>query len=110
MTPVGEALARHTNYVAAMEKFRQANAHSPHWADPLEHWGEALAAQGKHREAIEKYNAAHSYAPNWARSLRMTPPFCSFPGPRREADSGTRVESRRPHARGSTTQKRFSRL
>jgi len=28
----GEALARHANYAAALEKFRQANAHSPHWA------------------------------------------------------------------------------
>lgn len=61
----GNALLRHQNYAAAIEKLAAANKRGPNWADPLEAWGEALAAQRKFKEAIAKYAEAARYAPRW---------------------------------------------
>jgi tetratricopeptide (TPR) repeat protein len=61
----GNALLRHQQYAAAIEKLAAANKRGPKWADPLQAWGEALAAQRKFREATAKYAEAARYAPRW---------------------------------------------
>ncbi len=61
----GLALARHGDPDGAAVKFKDANLHGPHWADPLKAWGDVLAMQGHTKEALAKYDAALQYAPNW---------------------------------------------
>ena len=52
---------------AAIDKFRQANEKSPHFADPLEGWGEALMMKNQSHLALAKFTEAEKYAPNWGR-------------------------------------------
>jgi tetratricopeptide (TPR) repeat protein len=51
----------------AIDKFREANLKSPHFADPLELWGEALMQENRSDLAIAKFEQANRYAPNWGR-------------------------------------------
>jgi tetratricopeptide (TPR) repeat protein len=62
----GVALARHGDLAGAEAKFKEANRHGPHWADPLKNWGDVLVKQGRGEDALAKYNEALEYAPHWA--------------------------------------------
>jgi tetratricopeptide (TPR) repeat protein len=66
-TDWGAALSGEGNYDVAIERFRQANLTSPHFADPLEMWGEALVAKNRSDLALAKFDEANKYAPNWGR-------------------------------------------
>jgi tetratricopeptide (TPR) repeat protein len=61
----GLGLMRHGALDSAAEKFAQANARGPHWADPLKAWGDLLLLQNRPREALAKYDQALKYAPKW---------------------------------------------
>ncbi len=66
----GRMLMRHNEPEGAIEKFRTANARSPHNADALELWGEALVAKNRADLALAKFSEAADYAPHWGR-LRL---------------------------------------
>jgi len=63
----GQMLLAKGDFESAIAKFREANAKSPHFADPLEQWGEALIAENRSDLAIAKFSEANAYAPHWGR-------------------------------------------
>ncbi len=64
----GAALLQKGDIAGAIGKFRQANAISPHFADPLEGWGEALMAKHDYAGAINKFAEGDKDAPKWGRN------------------------------------------
>jgi tetratricopeptide (TPR) repeat protein len=61
----GLALLRHGNLEGAAQKFAQANAEGPHWADPLKAWGDVLMRENRFKDALAKYDQALKYAGTW---------------------------------------------
>jgi len=81
----GRSLLAHAQADAAIEKFRQANAIGPHFADPLEGWGEALMAKNQSHLALAKFAEAEKYAPNWGRLHLKWGEALTYAGRRDEA-------------------------
>jgi tetratricopeptide (TPR) repeat protein len=69
----------------AIAKFRDANARSPHFADPLKVWGEALMQKNHSDLALAKFGEANKYAPNWGRLHLEWGKALWYPGKKDEA-------------------------
>lgn len=63
----GEMLLAKGNEDGAINKFSEAHAKSPNFADPLEKWGEALIATSRSDLAATKFEEANRQAPKWGR-------------------------------------------
>jgi tetratricopeptide (TPR) repeat protein len=93
LTDWGAMLMRKGDYQGAIEKFRDANRKSAHFADPLEMWAEALMLQNRSDLALAKFEEACKQAPNWGRLHMKWGEALFYSGRRAEARAQFRIAS-----------------